>query len=408
MRRLVRSWRALPAAILLAGCGDSFGPITDLPRQLSVAEGQLIEADNRFAFKLFREINAQEGAENVFISPLSVAMALGMTYNGAAGATQQAMQEVLELEGMDLQAVNESYGSLIELLRNLDPRVEFLIANSIWYRDVITIEQEFLDLNREYFDAEVSALDFSSPSAVDIINGWVNLNTNGKIDEIVQGPIDPLTIMFLINAIYFKGDWTYQFDKGLTQDRPFNLIDGSQTTVDMMSYEEETPIRYASAGDVQIIDLAYGGQAYSMTIVLPASPQGIEALAEGLTQQQWNSWVASLDSTVRLVSLPRFTLEYELTLNDALKALGMAVAFGDSADFTKLYGPGGAYISEVKHKTFVDVNEEGTEAAAATSVEISLTSAGPVPIVVDRPFVLAIRENYSGTILFIGKIVDPS
>jgi serine protease inhibitor len=237
MGRLIRSWHAVTAGILLAGCGDSFGPIADLPRELSVAEGQLIEADNRFAFKLFHEINRQEGAENVFVSPLSIAMALGMTYNGAAGETQQAMQGVLELEGMDLQAVNESYRSLIDLLRNLDPRVEFLIANSIWYRDVISVEQEFLDLNHEYFDAEVSALDFSSPSAADVINGWVNLNTKGKIDEIVQGPIDPLTIMFLINAIYFKGDWTYQFDKNLTQDHLFNLIDGSETTVDMMAYK---------------------------------------------------------------------------------------------------------------------------------------------------------------------------
>jgi serine protease inhibitor len=146
-----------------------------------------------------------------------------------------------------------------------------------------------------------------------------------------------------------------------------------------------------------------------MTIVLPESPQGIETLAGRLTREQWNSWTASLDSTARLVSLPRFTLEYELTLNDALKALGMEIAFDEAlADFTRLYAPGGAYISEVKHKTFVDVNEEGAEAAAATSVEISLTSAGPLPIVVDRPFVFAIRENYSGTILFMGKIVDPS
>jgi serine protease inhibitor len=409
MKRSVRSLLAVGAAALLASCGESFGPIDQLPRELSIAEGKLIEADNTFAFKLFREINQQEGAQNIFISPLSVAMALGMTYNGAAGTTQEAMQAVLELQDMDLQEVNESYRSLIDLLRNLDPRIEFLIANSIWYRDVITIEQEFLDLNRQYFDAEVSVLDFSSPNAVDIINAWVSQNTLGKIEEIVESPIDPLTIMFLINAIYFKGDWTYQFDKTLTQDRPFNLIDGSETTVDMMSYGAATPIRFASDGDLQIVDLAYGGQAYRMTIVLPASPQDVDALADNLTQAQWNSWIAALDSTARLVSLPRFKLEYELTLNDVLSALGMEVAFSPSlADFTKLYAPGGAYISEVKHKTFVDVNEEGTEAAAVTSVEIRLTSAGPMPIVVDRPFVFAIREDYSGTILFIGKIMDPS
>jgi len=408
MNRVVRFLWVVSAGALVAGCGESFGPIDDLPRELSLAEGKLIEADNRFAFKLFREINDQEGAKNIFISPLSVAMALGMTYNGAAGTTREAMQEALELQGMDLQEVNESYRSLIDLLRDLDPRVEFLIANSIWYRDMMPIEQDFLDLNRRYFDAAVTALDFSSPNAVDIINAWVSQNTHGKIEEIVDNPIDPLTIMFLINAIYFKGDWTYKFDKSLTQQHPFDLIDGSETTVDMMSYEAETPLRYASDGDVQIVDLSYGGRAYSMTIVLPASPQGIEAVTDNLTQAQWSSWIAALDSTARQVSLPRFKLEYELTLNNVLEALGMGVAFTDSADFSKLYAPGGAFISEVKHKTFVDVNEEGTEAAAVTSVEIGLTSAGPWPIVIDRPFVFAIREDYSGTILFMGKIVDPS
>jgi len=399
----------LPIGLVLTSCGD-LGPIAELPRQLTAAEVKLVDADNRFAFKLFREVNAQEEAgTNVFISPLSVGMALGMTYNGAAGTTRDAMQQTLELDGMTLEEVNESYQSLIALLRDLDPRVEFVLANSIWYRDGIAIVPEFIDLNQRYFDAEVTALDFADPAAADVINGWVDTQTRGKIPDIVTPPIDAQTIMFLINAIYFKGDWTYQFDKDRTRSATFELPDGSQTSVPMMSHEVEIPVRVYWDDTYTVADLWYGGQAYSMTIVIPSDPTTIDDVAKDITQQQWNAWVTSLYSTEMYVSIPKFTLEYEITLNDVLKALGMEVAFSSGeADFSNLCaGPERAFISEVKHKTFVDVNEEGTEAAAVTSVEIGLTSA-PQRIVADRPFIFALRENYSGTILFMGKIVNPN
>ena len=400
---------AAAGCILATACGNSVGPITQLPRELSIAEGKLVDADNRFAIKLFREVNEQDAGKNIFISPLSVGMALGMTYNGAAGTTREAMQQALELQGMTIDEVNQAYRSLIDLLRDLDPHVQFLLANSIWYRNTLTFEQAFLDLNRQYFDAEISALDFDSPSAAGTINDWVRQSTSGRIEEIVDSPIDAQTIMFLINAIYFKADWASRFDKRRTQDAPFFLANGSQTNARMMSHEDAIPIRYLSDGEIQVVDLPYGGQAYSMTILLPGSPSGVESLIENLTHAQWTNWIAALDSTSRQVSIPKFTLEYELTMNDVLKSLGMSIAFSpDSADFTNLYAPGNVYISKVKHKTFVDVNEEGTEAAAVTSVEMGLTSVGPQPIVVDRPFVFAIRERYSGTILFVGKILDPN
>jgi serpin B len=412
MRVPISGLVALVAGAAAIGCGELIeGPIEQLPRDLSLAEGKLIESDNRFAFNLFREINGLEPETNVFISPLSAAMALGMAYNGSAGSTREAMQQTLELQEMAPDEVNESYRSLIDLLGNLDPRVEFLLANSIWYRNTMTFEPQFIDLNREFFDAEVSALDFDSPSASQTINGWVNDNTNGKITEIVPAPIPAEMIMYLINAIYFKGDWRYQFDESLTRDAPFELVDGSETTVDMMSYREKSPLRVYTDSDVQVVDLPYGGWAYSMTIILPATAQGIGDVVEGLTQEQWNGWIAALDSASLVVSMPRFQLEYELELNNVLTALGMGVAFSpDSADFTLLYnGPAGrAYISTVTHKTFVDVNEEGTEAAAATSVGVGATSAGPMPIVIDRPFVLAIRERHSGTVLFLGRVMDPN
>jgi serpin B len=413
MRSHFRPLSLLPlAAPALVACGDlGPAPISELPRPLTVAEESLVEADNRFAFKLFREVNAQDTSEgNIFISPLSVGMALGMTYNGAAGTTRDAMQQTLELQGMTLQEVNEAYRSLIDLLRTLDPRVEFTLANSIWHREEIEIVPDFLDRNQQYFDAQVTGLDFADPTATNTINAWVNEQTRGKIREIVAPPIDPLTIMFLINAIYFKGDWTRQFDRDRTHDAAFQLADGGETTVQMMTHDGEVPLQVVFDTDalVTVADLSYGGQAYSMTIVMPWEVSGIEGLVEGLDQSRWSGWIAALDSTAMLVSLPKFTLEYEMTLKDVLKALGMEEAFTENADFTNLYrGLGRAFISDVKHKTFVDVNEEGTEAAAVTSVEVGVTSAPP-SIYVDRPFVFVIRERYSGTILFMGKMLDPS
>jgi serine protease inhibitor len=408
MRRRLPPFVAIVTVGLTMACGEPFGPIDQLPRELSIAEGKLIEADNRFAFRLLGEINTEEGEKNIFISPLSVGMALGMTYNGAAGGTQAAMQQVLELEDMSLQEVNESYRSLIDLLRNLDPKVEFLLANSIWYRNTMTVGQEFLDLNREYFDAEVVPLDFNSPNAGDQVNAWVDEKTKGKITEIVPaGPLSDL-IMLLLNAIYFKADWAGQFDKDLTEEDPFYLADGSTVSTEMMWHSEPVPLRYHRDGGIQVVDLPYGGDAYSMTIVLPDEPEDIDALVQGLTRDQWNLWTAGLDSTSRIVSLPKFELDYKIRLNDVLKMLGMEVAFcdGGPADFSRLFP--GACISFVDHKTYVKVDEEGTEAAAVTAVGVGVTSVGPPTLIIDRPFVFAIRERYSGTILFMGKMMDPT
>ena len=395
--------------LLATACGESLGPIRDLPRPLSIAEQRLVDADNRFAFNLFQEIrNLSNPDSNIFVSPLSVAMALGMTYNGARGATRDSMQLALELAGMDIQQVNEAYGSLIDLLRNLDPSVEFRIANSIWYRQGLPVRQEFIDLNRQYFDAEIAALDFSAADAAPIINDWVNQNTNGRITKIVDAPIDPQLVMFLINAIYFKGSWTYQFDKSLTAASPFSRADGSQVTVDLMAHQQAIPIQYHFDNGVEIADLSYGGGPFRMTIVLPPNAQSLDSLLGTLTRERWNTWVAALDSTSRYVLLPRFTLEYALEMEDVLSALGMGIAFdARTADLSGIAGtPGDLFISRVKHKTFLDVNEEGTEAAAVTSVEIGIVSLPP-RFVVDRPFFFMIRESLSGTILFMGRIMDP-
>jgi len=362
--------------ILVFGCSENpSGAKKEIPDEpivdLSSVEKQIVESDNKFGLKLFKQIVKEEKDKNVFISPLSVAMALGMTYNGASG---------------------ETYEHLIDMLTSLDPKVRFQIANSIWYRLGIPFKSEFIDLCKKYFTALVTGLDFEDAQATKTINAWVDENTNGKIKEIVDSPIKPAMVMFLINAIYFKGTWTYQFDEKDTRDDLFNLPDGTNKPCKMMKQEGE--FRYLANSDFQAIDLPYGDGDFSMTVLLPQPQRDIDSLIAEFSQENWN--------------MPRFTLEYEIKLNDILTGLGMGIAFDAAqADLTKMYeGPERVYIDQVKHKTFVEVNEEGTEAAAVTSVGIAITSVG-LWMRVDRPFIFVIRENQSQTILFVGKIVDP-
>jgi len=379
-------------------------------RELTAGEKLLVESDNEFGLKLFKEIVKEERDENIFISPLSVSMALGMTYNGAAGTTREAMQKTLELSGLTIEEVNKSYKSLLELLSRLDPKVRFQIANSIWYRKGMSFEKDFIELNKTYFDALVSELDFADPKAAETINGWVDENTNGKITRIVEPPITPLMVMFLINAIYFKGTWTNEFSKELTEDADFFAPDGSRRPCKLMNREDE--FRYFENSDFQAIDLPYGDGDFSMVVFLPRRSADLDSLIAEFSQENWDKWMSSFSERKGTLQLPKFTLRYELELNDVLKSLGLSIAFQPFvADFSNMCKTRkDLYISEVKHKTFVEVNEEGTEAAAVTSVGIALTSVDPTVfwMRVDRPFVFAIRENKSQTLLFVGKIVNPT
>lgn len=403
---------AIALAFFVAACSDPAGPppkIVALPRALTSQEQRLIEADNRFAIKLLQQVTVgtRDTLENLFVSPLSVAMALAMTYNGAAGETEAAMRSTLELEGMTRAEVNTAYHDLIAMLRGLDPGVRFTIANSIWYREEYTFEQTFLDTVRTSYDARVEALDFSAPGAAPTINDWVSQATSGLIRDIVPNPLPSDEWMYLINAIYFKGDWTQQFDRGRTQNRPFRLTDGTSASVPTMTHGREIRVRAYLDAAVQVLDLPYAGQAFSMTVVMPLDPAAIDEFVAGLTADAWNGWLASLDSTKSHVYLPKFELENDLSLIPTLEALGMGIAFSDFADFSRMYVPPPTLvITSVKHKTYVNVDEEGTEAAAATAVGVGPTSAPPT-IAVDRPFVFALRENLSGTILFMGVIRHP-
>jgi serpin B len=303
-----------------------------------------------------------------------------------------------------MQEINESYKNISTILTHLDSKVVFQIANSIWCRNDFQVIPAFLNDCHEYFDAEAASLDFSSPSAVQTINNWVNSKTNGKIPTILD-QIPPEVVMYLINAIYFKGTWTYQFDPAKTTDAVFTFSAGNTVSCRMMN--QKTTYAYHATEQAQIIDLPYSNRSFSMTIILPKEGINIDQFAAELTRQQWDTFVNSLDSTEVDLSMPKFKVEYEKTLNDELSAMGMEIAFSDFANFSRIAHASLA-ISEVKHKTFVDVDEEGTEAAAVTSVGITLTAMPLIPSMhVDRPFIFAIREHQSGTILFIGKIVNP-
>ncbi len=409
----------IPASVLasfvLWGCGDGspMGPVEEipgLPRALSLNEELIIEAGNDFAFRLLDQAYGEAPDSNVFLAPLSASMALGMTMNEAAGETFDEMRATLGFGSLALDQINEGYRDLIELLLNLDRSVEVGIGNSIWYRQGYPVKPEFMARAQDYFGAEVSALNFADPGAANIINSWVRGQTMGKIQEIVENPIDASTVMFLINAIYFKGSWTHRFDKGKTTQATFTGKSGATGQVPLMQLDDT--LLYAENQTYEVVDLPYGGRAFSMTVVLPRLGTPIGEIIQSLTPSAWEQIIGSLEPKEGTVYLPRFRLEWEKVLNETLQAMGMNLPFiPGMADFTEISDMAqqiGLYISKVKQKTYVDVNEEGTEAAGVTSVEIKEVS---IPdrffFRADRPFLFVIRERFSETILFAGVLVEP-
>ncbi|HEY9834275.1 MAG TPA: serpin family protein, partial [Stenomitos sp.] len=285
------------------------------------------------------------------------------------------------------------------------PKVQLSLANSLWARKGEPFLPEFLQRNRDFYGAKITDLDFNDPSTPSIINTWVKQSTNGKIDTIIDGKeIEPDTILFLINAIYFKGLWTIPFDKTKTQELPFTLLDGTQKPHPIMF--QQAQYGYYANSLFQAVTLPYGQERLSLYIFLPQKNVSLQEFYKNLNPENWEQWMNQFQSQQVLVGLPRFRLDYGLELNDTLKTLGMAIAFDKNrADFTGMT-PRSAYITRVKHNTFFEVNEEGSEAAGATSVQMG-TRASPPHLVADRPFFCVIRDNQTKAILFMGSIVKP-
>jgi serpin B len=375
------------------------------PIELTASQTQQVSADNSFAFDLLKTINMSESSGNFFISPLSITQALGMAYNGAAGATKTAMETALRRNGFSTDEINAYYKKLVDALLAADSSTRLKIANSIWTRKDFPVLQSFYDVNTAFYGAKVQSLDFTQPSAKDIINNWCSQNTNGKIPFVIDQISDDV-VMYLINAVYFKGIWKSQFKTSDTFDGSFAATTGA---VPVKYMKQENTFNYFGNDSVQCAELPYGNGAFSMVVVLPASKYSVDQIVNKLNSSTWKHWQESMRPIQLHVEFPKFKFSYKTLLNNSLSQLGMGVAFADFADFSKIANGGGLKISRVLHNTFVAVDEEGTEAAAVTAVEIGVTSVGPqiASFIVNRPFLFFIKEKSTGTILFAGKILKP-
>lgn len=379
------------------------------PDQSGVNSGSVYSAHNVFGFKVLKLISNEEKGNNIFISPTSIAFALSMVYNGAQSETKAAMEKTLEFNGIGIDNLNSASKDLMGFFDNVDPKVKVAIANSIWGRKGISFKDSFLGLMKGTYQAKVSSLDFADVNSAKTINAWVSDNTNGKIKEIVQSPIPPEIVMYLINAVYFKGDWNVAFDQKLTQPRDFSLPSQSKVRAPMM--EQDGKFDYLENVDFQAVRLPYGeNKRLAMYVFLP---KDLNKFTESLSSENWKKWTEGFKETKGTVILPKFKIEYEKKLKGVLTSLGMGVAFQDNADFGGMRDEKDLKISEVLHKTFVEVDEKGTEAAAVTSVVMKeIDTAIPDKtetfyMEVNHPFFFAIHDSKSGELLFAGLINNP-
>ncbi|HEY0017082.1 MAG TPA: serpin family protein [Longimicrobium sp.] len=386
-------------------------PLDTTPWQLPPAQiPALAPADYAaFGLGLFRQLGDARPDQNVVVSPLSAGLAVSMLANGAQGQTLAGIQQALGT-GMDLDGLNGTNAALAQALRSGD--VELAIANSLWARQGVPFLPSFMERNQRYYQAEVAALDFSSPQAAARINRWVSDKTNGRITRMVEPPIDGDVVMYLMNAVYFKGRWQDEFRASATRPLPFRAPRG---TVQRPMMTRTGSYGYLDGDGFSAVRLPYRGGRFAMYVLLPDASSGVAALRRGLTPQAWAGWMEGFGTREVRVVMPKYRVNVESRLNAPLAALGMTDAFSQTAaNFGALLpaeylARGNVYVSEAKQKVFVEVNEEGTEAAAVTGIEMRATSAPPPPaeFVVDRPFILAIRDDTTGALLFIGQVNDP-
>lgn len=375
------------------------------PSPAKVQETKLVTSTNNFAFNIFNTLRSEDPSKNLFISPLSIASSLTMAFNGANGTTKETMRQVIGFGQQTDQEINKSFEDLQRLLFSLDKNVVFTSTNAIWHDENLALQDAFVQQNKTAFDATVRGLNFKSPTAINTINDWVKESTQGKIPSIIQ-EIKKDEIMFLINAIYFKATWTYPFKLNLTDKSNFYKEDGSIASVDFMTLTNGKYLYYSDA-DKQVIDLFYGNRQLSMTLILPDEKSKVSHIIRDLSSSKLSEWLSKADTSGATLRLPKFKMEFEKELNHPLTVMGMGNAFSaDKADFGKMVLgiSRDIAISKVVHKTFLDVNELGTEAAAATNTGTFTTS---FPLTINRPFVFLIREKSTNAILFIGQLMNP-
>ncbi len=381
--------------------------ITSTPTQVSTES--LSQAHNLFGLNIFKQLINQDKEKNVVISPTSISLAFTMLYNGAHGETQRVLDQALGYsEKLQEQDINEQTQKLINSLQDSD--VTLSIANSIWIRDGFSVISDFTNKNKQYLNALVSTLDFSKPSAPTKINNWVKDNTNNKITKIVSPPLEDSLMMMLVNAVYFKGTWTYTFDKKYTKDDTFHLDNGTSQTVPFM-HQTRKDFKYFENDTFQTVLLPYGeDKRFAMSVFVPKEEKSVSDVIGALNIKSWQEWMNSYSKQKGTVALPKFKLEYSKGLIPTLKSLGLENIFSDNADFS-LISTEPLKVGSVLHKTFIEIDEQGTEAAAVTSIGIVATSAvdnePSFSLVANKPFVLAITDTTTNEILFIGLINSP-
>jgi serine protease inhibitor len=375
-----------------------------------VSAKQLSAAYNDFGFRLLAELEKNESSRNIFFSPPSLAMTLALAAHGADGPTREAMNRVLGISRMSREESADANRSLVGYLNLPSGEATLNMANSVWCRSGVTLEQEFIDSAWTSWRAKAASIDFDQPSAVKEINAWVSSQTRGAIPRMMNGPIDRDVGMILANAIYFRGPWEHRFDTNRTRNLPFRLREGDPIDHPTM-FLENTRLQYFNPGGFQAVGLPYSRGPISMYVFLPSSKSSITNFMRAVNRNNWSSWMLGFQSTRGTLGLPRFRADYDRTLNNSLAALGMGIAFTPKADFSRMSREP-HWIGQVVHKALVEVNEEGTTAAAATTELMARVGIeprrDPFEMIVDRPFFFAIVDSRNGLVLFLGKIVNPA
>jgi serpin B len=383
-------------------------PTEPVPIELTQDQVTMIESGNSFAFDIFRQVMKSAGEnENVMISPMSISYALSMTLNGANGATRDSMLKALRLSGITPDAINNSCKDLTEALLSVDKRVLMSIANSVWVENNFTVKKAFINILTKYYDAESKTFDINDASAPDKINAWIEEKTNGLIKQMID-KLEDNTVMLLINAIYFKGKWKSQFDESKTVEMPFYKTGSSQINVPMMKQETEFSV-YEGNGFV-LAEFPYGQGNFVMDVILPNDHSGLSSAIAQVSDANFSGWINQMSERKIDLSFPRFKYGFKKELKEVLSDMGMKIAFNDGADFSNISDQYDLLINDVTHQSFIETNEEGTEAAAATVIGIGVTSMPPSPLVykMDHPFMYIIRETTTNSIIFMGRVADPS
>jgi serpin B len=385
---------------------------------LSSASTNVADADNAFGFRLLNAVQKTIPSGNVVLSPVSAALDLSMVLNGADGQTRQEMLSALSLSGWELSAINEANAQLIKVIRTPANSITLSVADSLWADSRrVTLRPGYVKQTQAWYDAEMTDIDFSDPTAATQINGWASKETHGRIAKVIDR-IDPADLLLLLNAVYFKGQWTHKFDKAQTQQRDFTLAGGSIKPLPRMA--QSGRFDYFETPQLQAVRLSFGDGDLAMEVLLPAKSSSLGALEAQLTAEHWTNWQAQYAPRPGTIELPRFELKSNYRLNEPLQALGMTRAFHPGgAQLTGMFSsaPGPLrtsrfVISSVVQSTYWKVDEEGSEAAAVTTTGIRATAiarpAQPFRMIVDRPFFCAIEDRRSGALLFVGAIYDPA